>query len=239
MRKSWLLYLPLILTVFNYACHDDASTESSKEINKSTQSGFKLRPGDLLFQDSDCGPFCESIERVTFGFRGAKFSHVGMVVRADKDTVTIYEAITAGVVATPLDIFLNRSFDEDGNSKVAVGRFKGPYRHLLPKAIAFAHSTLGTAYDDVFDITNEKYYCSELIYEAFKSANDGQPIFSLREMTFKDPDTEQTFPLWKEYFENIGTPVPEGEPGLNPGGISKSPYIDVIYFYGTPQGYAE
>ena len=37
---------------------------------------FELTNGDLLFQDLDCGPFCDAIEKVTEGYRGAQLSHV-------------------------------------------------------------------------------------------------------------------------------------------------------------------
>ena len=56
-------------------------------------------------------------------------------------------------------------------------------------------------------------------------------------MTYNDPDTKEIFPIWKDYFQELNVPVPEGQPGLNPGGMSKSDYIDIVHFYGKPQGY--
>ncbi len=200
-------------------------------------SKFQLKSGDILFQDSDCGPFCEAIEKVTFGVGGAKFSHVGMVIPNEENQLMVIEAISVGVVETLLDSFFVRSFDEHHNSKVVVGRLKKKYQHLIPKAISFAKTKLGLAYDDVFDILNNKYYCSELLYESFKYANDNQPIFQLQKMTYKDPDTKAIFPIWEKYFQDLKVHIPEGEPGLNPGGMSTSSYIDIVHFYGRPQGY--
>ena len=197
---------------------------------------FSLREGDLLFQDSDCGPFCTAIEKVTFGYKGSKFSHIGLLV-AEQDDLFVLEAISAGVVLTPIDSFLQRSFDLDSNPKVVVGRLKQKHRKLIPEAIQFTKEQMEKAYDDVFDINNDKYYCSELIYDAFQSANDGEPIFDLQPMTFIDPDTKEIFPIWQKYFDDLKTSIPEGEPGLNPGGISTSPYVEIIHFYGTPEGY--
>ena len=82
---------------------------------------FNLKEGDILFQDSDCGPFCESIEKVTFGYKGSKFSHVGMVIYNDSSELIVIEAISEGVVKTSLHDFLNRSFDAKNNPKVVVG----------------------------------------------------------------------------------------------------------------------
>ena len=89
------------------------------------------------------------------------------------------------------------------------------------------------------DISNNKYYCSELIYDSFKYANYNKPIFELQKMTYKDPETNKIFPIWEDYFKKLNIPVPEGKLGLNPGGMSMSSYIDVVYFYGIPHGYKE
>src|SRR5690606_33541630 len=55
--------------------------------------------------------------------------------------------------------------------------------------------------------------------------------------TFNDPDTGQPFPAWVEYYRDLGIPIPEGEPGLNPGGMSRSPHLDIVYAYGRPAGW--
>ena len=160
-----------------------------------------------------------------------------MVIPGEKEELIIIEAVSAGVIETPLDSFFIRSFDEDHNSKVVVGRMNAAHEHLIPEAIAYAKTRLGYAYDEVFDITNDKYYCSELIYESFKHANEDEPIFQLQPMTYKDPETNEIFPIWADYFEDLKVPIPEGELGLNPGGMSTSAYIDIVHFYGKPQGY--
>ena len=82
------------------------------------------------------------------------------------------------------------------------------------------------------DIANDLFYCSELIYYAFKEANLGKPVFQLRPMTFNDPDTNEPFSVWVEYFNELNKPIPEGQPGLNPGSMSRSIYLDIIHHYG-------
>jgi hypothetical protein len=52
-------------------------------------------------------------------------------------------------------------------------------------------------------------------------------------MTFKDPDTGRTLPVWQEYFSVLGVSIPEGRPGINPGGISRSPALTIIHTYGN------
>jgi uncharacterized protein YycO len=176
--KWALLLFSVVFTTFG--CNQNISEANSN---------FALQPGDLLFQDIDCGPLCDAIERVTIGFQGANFSHVGIAARDDRGNFIVIEAISNGVVITPLKTFLARSSDARHQPKVVVGRVKEPYRHLIPSALKEGLALKGKPYDKVFVIDNEAYYCSELIYEIFLRANTNKPLFKLQPMTYKDPET--------------------------------------------------
>ena len=179
------------------------------------------KTGDFIFQDLDCGGLCDAIETVTKSYKDYRFSHIGMVYISDRDTMVI-EAIGKGVKLTPLDSFLSRTVIN------VHGRLKKKYRHLIMGAIDFSLKKLGTAYDDEFLYDNGKYYCSELLYDAFKYANNGHPFFELEPMTFRQPGTNDFFPVWKEYYSKLGISIPEGKPGCNPGGLSRSGKIEII-----------
>ena len=187
------------------------------------QVSFQFESGDLIFQDLDCGPMCDAIEAVTQGYEGNRFSHVGLVHRMGK-TVTVIEAVGAGVRVLPIDSFLKRT-----THKMYVGRVQKPYTRLIRKALDFALKQKGKPYDDAFLYGNDKYYCSELIYDAFKYANHDQPFFQLEPMTFKQPGSEEYFPVWVDYYRKLGIKIPEGEPGCNPGGLSRSDKIDIVH----------
>ena len=197
----------------------------------SCTKNFKLQEGDLLFQDLDSSPLCDAIELVTPGYNGANFSHIGLVV-LDNDTLKVLEAIPPKVMITNLDDFINRSFDKNGNPKVIVGRLKKEFTNSISNAVSYSKSKLEITYDEVFLINNETYYCSELIYEAF--LNDS--IFELKPMTFLHPKTKDTLKVWKEYYSDLNTNIPEGNPGINPGIMSLSNKIEMVHFYRIPDG---
>ena len=214
----------------------------SCEQNKSEKI-FPLELGDILFQDLDSSPLCDAIEIVTPGYKNANLSHIGIVVELGDpycinpnyifdDKIRVLEAIPKNVKTTRLDSFLNRSFDNNKKPKVIVGRLKNQYQHTINDAILFLKSKIGIKYDDAFLINNGSYYCSELIYEAFK--NDS--IFKLNPMTFLDPATNETMQVWKEYYSKLKMEIPQNKLGINPGSMSLSEKIEIIHLYGIPDG---
>lgn len=186
------------------------------------EKNFQWESGDLIFQNLDCGDMCDAIEAVTQGYKGQKFSHVGLVNRMGK-TIMVIEAMGAGVRMIPLDSFLKRT-----SNKVYVGRVKKEYTRFIKKAIRFSVQQIGKSYDDAFVYDNGKYYCSELIYDAFLYANHGKPFFQLEPMTFKKPGSDDYFPVWVNYYKKLNVPIPEGKPGCNPGGLSRSEKIEIV-----------
>ena len=197
----------------------------------SCTKNFKLQEGDLLFQDLDSSPLCDAIELVTPGYKGANFSHIGLVV-LDNDTLKVLEAIPPKVMTTNLGDFINRSFDKNGNPKVIVGRLKKEFTNSISNAVSYSKSKLDITYDEVFLINNETYYCSELIFEAFEKDS----IFQLKPMTFLHPNNKDTLTVWKEYYSDLNTNIPEGNPGINPGIMSLSNKIEIVHIYGIPSG---
>lgn len=186
------------------------------------QSKFELKDGDLIFQDMDCGPLCDAIEAVTEGYDGVDFSHMGLVYHRN-DTIYIIEAAGKAVRLNTLE-----KFSKNTVKPMYLGRLKKKYRKLINPAIDFSLKQIGVPYDAEYVYNNGSYYCSELIYDAFKEANNGKPFFQLFPMTYKQPGTQKFFPAWVDYYNKIGKPIPEGQPGCNPGGISVSDKIEII-----------
>lgn len=223
-RQTLLATLSLLIAI---------ATGCTTQHTSATDSGVSLRPGDLLFQDLDGSPLCDAIEAVTTGYENTRLSHVAMVVDTQPQ-VQVVEAVGSGVKITPLNQFLARSHDGDGRPKVLVGRLHKQYRDLIPQAVTYAKAQLGKPYDKPFTMGEDSFYCSELIYFAFLHADHGKPVFSTAPMTFKDPSTGDFFPAWVDYYNKLGVRIPEGQPGMNPGSLSREPAVTIIYAYGRP-----
>ena len=189
------------------------------------QFGFsqnvKLKTGDILFQSMNCGPLCEAINEVTEGYQGKDFSHLGMVY-IKNDSVFVIEAAGKAVKITSYETFKTYTTEE-----MFVGRLKRKYRKYIPEAISFSLQQVGVPYDDEYLYNNGKYYCSELIYDAFLHAYK-KPLFDLYPMTFKSPKSNEYFEVWADYYENLQMEIPEGQLGCNPGGISTSDKLKII-----------
>ena len=198
------------------------------------QSIPEFQVGDIVFQDLDCGPPCQAIEAVTSGYNGAQLSHNGIITEVNGkkfNQIFVVEAIGDGVVKTPLDEFLERS------DKVIVGRLKSDYTYMIPDAISYIeNSILGKPYDYIFDLKDDTYYCSEVIYKGFQIVDSKQNLFIVNPMTFNEPNTNNPFVHWVSYYEALNAEIPEGELGLNPGSMSRSDKLDIIHIFNKPTG---
>lgn len=192
---------------------------------------FELRNGDLIFQESCQSDMGNAIKDVTKSIGEYRFTHVGIVFIDSKDSVYVLEATHPKVALTPLQEYLYPSNEKDCYPKSVVGRLKSEYQKLIPHALDIGFTFIGKDYDDGFILDNDKYYCSELVYEILKQANNGSEVFPLNVMTFKSPDTNEFTENWVQYYKKLKMPIPEGEPGINPGAMSRSEVIDIIYYY--------
>lgn len=208
MRNTFLLFILLII------CN---SSEAQNPYSK-------LKEGDLVFQDLDCGPLCDAIEAVTDGYQGQDFSHVAILVKMNKELRAV-EAIGTHVKSTSLDSLFLRCPDP---KKYLIMRLTKANQFRIPLACKYAKTTIGKAYDDRFIYDNDSLYCSELIYNAFLNTSTTENLFYLQPMTYKDPKLGTYFPAWIEYYQNLHSFIPEGLMGINPGLLSRSPYLEPV-----------
>lgn len=192
---------------------------------------FKLKNGDLIFQEACASSLENSIKQVTSSIDNYEFTHVGMVYIDNKDSVFVLEATHPKVTLTTISNYLYPEKSKDCYPKSVVGRLRAEYQPLITKALEEGFRLLNKDYDYGFVLGNDRYYCSELIYEILKRANNGNDVFRLNVMTFKAHDSQETTQGWIKYFETHRLPIPEGELGINPGAMSRAEIISIVHYF--------
>ena len=164
------------------------------------------REGDLLFHVVEQG---NAITDVTPGM----IDHVAIVVSGD----SVIEAVGQGVKMTPLDSLRHQA------EQYLVGRVKGVD---VQQSIAHARRYLGRAYDKLYLSENEDIYCSELVQFSFVN-KQGERLFAPIPMSFHDASGRIT-DYWTQFYAQHHMEVPEGQPGTNPGELSKRPNVKIV-----------
>lgn len=214
------LVVPLLVVVLG--CSDERVSVSD------------LRGGDLLFVVNGQG---NNITDVTDGVDGLGIDHIA--VFSDGNVI---EAIPEyGVVENPLDSFLVRLSDRES---VLVGRIEGLD---VEESVANARKFLGRPYDDIFMPSDSAIYCSELVQKSFvfkdgqkerdhnvkevdsKATGSGTKhfVFGTIPMSFHD-STGNVTEFWAKFYSARGLAVPEGEPGTNPGQLSRDHNVKIL-----------
>ena len=130
---------------------------------------YEPREGDVIFQSLPHGPVVWAIEGVT----KSPYSRCGIVAKKGAQWI-VYEAYD-GVAATPLKTFLFRG----RGGGFVVYRLRDEYREHIPQTLKCCEDYLGRPYDIRYRLDDEKIYCSELIYKAYRDATNGQRLGEL------------------------------------------------------------
>ena len=166
----------------------------------------RLSTADLLFHVT---PQANAITDVTPGM----IDHVAIVLNSD----SVIEAVGRGVVITPIDSLRQQP------GYYLLGRVKGVHRS---SSITHARTYLGRPYDYLYLSDNEAIYCSELVQFSFVD-KQGRRLFAPIPMSFHDV-TGQITDYWRHFYKERGMDVPEGQPGTNPGELSRRRQVRII-----------
>ncbi|MBQ9177195.1 MAG: TonB-dependent receptor [Bacteroidaceae bacterium] len=193
-----------------------------------------LEEGDLLFTAVSTNPqpnaasqnLSNAIASVTQGFEQINITHVAILHRQDGQTYALEASSQHGVWLNPIDDFISQTDKTPaGLPMILVGRLKD--RSNIQASVSKALIYLGRPYDNLYSPTDSAIYCSELVQLSYTDRT-AQPIFPLQPMSFHD-STGRITPFWTEYYKRYGMTVPEGKPGTNPGALSRSNKIEIIY----------
>ncbi|MBQ7422269.1 MAG: hypothetical protein IJV27_09030 [Prevotella sp.] len=192
-------------------------SQNMRELSRS-----RMKTGDLLFVVS---PESNAITDVTQGFGGRQIDHVGIALLDSARSFFVFEAIPeAGFTATPLDSFVRRNTPTDSKAAILVGRVTADWDYTA--TVGRLAQFDGVPYDSLFLPDDSAVYCSELVQKAFVDAR-GRPVFETIPMQFRD-SRGQIPQYFLDFYARHGRKVPEGEPGTNPGQLSRSRQVRIV-----------
>ena len=175
---------------------------------------YTPQDGDVIFQSLPYGPVVWAIEGVT----KSPYSHCGIVGQRDGQWV-VYEAI-GSVRITSLKKFLWRG----RGGGFAVYRLQDEHREHIPETLRCCEKYLGRPYDFRYRLDDEKIYCSELVYKAFRDATDGQQLGDF--VKFGDMN-------WGPYEVLIrqieGGPVPVDREMITPRDLARARQLEPVF----------
>jgi hypothetical protein len=175
--------------------------------------GYEPEEGDIIFQSSPHNPLSDAIEGVT----ESPWSHCGILRRHPKGWV-ILEAV-GPVRETPLADWVRRG----RGGEFEVFRLTAPHRDKIPAMIAAAQKYLGRPYDLRYQLDDEKIYCSELVYKAFRDAGGGElgKLQKLGELNWKPHEA------FIRELEDGGLPLERKM--ITPRAVSEAPQLEKVY----------
>jgi hypothetical protein len=170
-----------------------------------------IKNGDLIFQTSVSSQ-SKAIQLAT----KSKYSHCGIIYQNGKDFY-VFEAIQP-VKLTLLSTWINRGKD----GKYVIKRLKNGDKLLTPPVISkmknIGERFKGKDYDLTFEWSDDKIYCSELIWKIYKEAT-GLEIGKLQKLK----DFDLTNPVVKSKMrERYGNNIPLNEPVISPEAVFNS-----------------
>jgi uncharacterized protein YycO len=178
---------------------------------------YSPRNADILFQTSRSSQ-STAIQRATH----SPYSHMGVVyIRGGRPLVL--EAVEP-VRLTPLDAWVARG--EGGH--FVVKRLRQADAILTPAALArmleVGRSFEGKHYDVYFEWSDERIYCSELVWKLFERALGLElgRLEALSDFDLSDPLVHTM--VWKRW----GGPPPAAEPVISPAAIYSSELLVTV-----------
>lgn len=214
---SSLLVALSIFTLFSFGerIKSDFPQKTIGKINKEVPA---FKSGDLIFQSSNAGQG-KAIQLAT----KSPYSHVGIIFEHDNGLFVI-EAVQP-VKITPLQSFINRT----ANKKYVVKRLKNADDILTAEKVIemknWANEYLGKDYDLFFEWSNERIYCSELVWKMYHE-NTGIEIGELQ--TLQSFDLSNPI-VQQKMKERYGNDVPMDELVISPGTMFESELLEKVY----------
>jgi hypothetical protein len=176
-----------------------------------------LQEGDIVFQDLPCSQ-SEAIKLATH----SRYSHVGIVLPKDGQ-LYIYEAV-GPVKFTSIQDWIAQG---EGSHYVAK-RLKKAGTALTPgilqKMEKVAQGFKGKAYDWAFEWSDDKMYCSELVWKIYNRSTGLEVghLQKLKEFDFSNPEVQA------QLQEKYGSQIPWNETVISPEQMFESDLLKTV-----------
>ena len=170
--------------------------------------------GDVIFQSLPRSELADAIEGAT----KSPWSHCGIVAKDEHGRWIVYEAMN-GVEATPLRQFVYRSRD----GQYAVHRWQPQYESKVAAVLQQVRTQLGKPYDLRYRMDDEKIYCSELIYKAFRQVTGEAPgkLVALGDLNWGP---------YQRFIEQLeGGDVPLEREMITPRDLAAAPQLALVH----------
>ncbi|MWB92872.1 YiiX family permuted papain-like enzyme [Flavobacterium sp. GA093] len=177
----------------------------------------KIQDGDIIFQTSESSQ-CEAVRIAT----NSKFSHCGIIYVMDGKKF-VFEAVQP-VKITPLTDWIKHGRDQ----KIVVKRLKNAETVLSPILLKemknYGSQFKGKEYDSFFEWSDERIYCSELVWKIYKNGAGIElcPLHELKEFNLTDPRVQI---ILKERY---GDAIPLEEKVVAPSNLVESDLLKTV-----------
>jgi hypothetical protein len=180
-------------------------------------SQLAVKDGDLIFQKSLSSQSL-AIQRAT----GSPYSHMGIVLLKGGKPFVLEASAT--VRYTPLKRWIARGDD----SHYVVKRLKNAPTVLTASALEKLHNVArqftGRPYDLTFEWSDDRVYCSELVWKIYDRALHIQigKLQRIKEFNLSDPVVQA------KLRERYGNNIPEEEPVISPVAMFQSSLLTTV-----------
>lgn len=191
--------------------------DNAKNEVKQLVANDEIKNGDIIFHTS-LSKQSKAIQLAT----NSKYSHCG-IVYSDNGLYYVFEAIQP-IKTTPLDKWIARG----ENGHYVIKRLKNADQvfttETLKKMKKEGERFMGKNYDLTFEWSDDKIYCSELIWKIYKRAT-GIEIGKLEKLSKFNLTNEA---VKKKIKERYGDKIPMDEIVISPAAIFDSELLETV-----------
>lgn len=175
---------------------------------------YSPREGDIAFQSLPRGELVNAIEGIT----SSPFSHCGVIMKSSSGSWVVHESI--GMVReTPLYLWIVRG----RGARIDVWRPRDATLADPAKLLPALTRYHGRPYDYAYAPGDDKIYCSELVFLAYRDATGAElgAWEKLGDLNWR--------PFERFIRDSEGGKLPLDRPMISPVGLTRSPLVEKVY----------